>query len=138
MLQWEYAQHDEFRAKGTAAPVYIDLDDEDDLRNEQYECVCVRERRGLERERERETRTECKRSVQPYVSVQPCISSTIISQRAKNGAHHHTRMHLKSNALAKGGTLKAILWRSQSPWPSHHHTGPEGGDCMLVDGGSDL
>ena len=31
LLQWEYAQHDEFRAKGTAGPrpVYIDLDDED-------------------------------------------------------------------------------------------------------------
>ena len=37
LLQWEYAQHDEFRAKGTAGPVYIDLDDGDDLRNEQYE-----------------------------------------------------------------------------------------------------
>ena len=29
LLQWEYAQHDEFRAEGTKAPVYIDLDQDE-------------------------------------------------------------------------------------------------------------
>ena len=30
LLPWEYARHDEFRAEGTAALVYIDLDAEDE------------------------------------------------------------------------------------------------------------